>query len=157
MGELGNGSRRQRLSQLGRQIDAGKPPNPVSPEKGHLPLGVLRSLTGFLESVLLALLGPGVTSEEASLLQRRPSLLVSVDEGAGNAKPDGAGLTGHAATVDPDQHVVAVLHVEGDERLVDDLLVDLVREVVLERPAGDGPDAGARDQPHPSDGLLAAP
>ena len=42
------------------------------------------------------------------------------------------------------------------ERLVDDLLVHLVREVVVQRAAVDGPLAGAGDDAHAGDGLLAA-
>ena len=43
-----------------------------------------------------------------------------------------------------------------DERLGDELLVHLVREVVLERAAVDGPLAAAGHDPDPGHGLLAA-
>ncbi len=57
-------------------------------------LGVLGSLAGLLEAVLLPLLGPRVARQEAGLLQRRPVALdVDLVEAAGHAEAKGAGLT----------------------------------------------------------------
>jgi hypothetical protein len=47
------------------------------------------------------------------------------------------------------------LELGGRERLVDDLLVELVREVVVQLAAVDGPLAGAGHDAHPGDRLLA--
>ena len=57
--------------QFGRQIAVRKSANPVCAEQPtqRLALAVLRSLTSLLETVLLTLLDPWVTSEEAGLLQ----------------------------------------------------------------------------------------
>ncbi len=65
----GNG---QVESKLGRDLAIGEATNAIGAEEathGRLALAVLRSLAGLLQAVLLALLGPGVTSEEAGLLQ----------------------------------------------------------------------------------------
>src|SRR5690606_13969709 len=51
--------------------------------------------------------------------------------------------------------VVRTLKVQHLERVVDQLLVQLVREVVLEGTAVDRDGAGAGDQTHAGDGLLA--
>jgi hypothetical protein len=53
------------------------------------------------------------------------------------------------------EDVVGAVELEDLERLVDDLLVDLVGEVPLEGAAVDLPLAGARDDPDAGDGLLA--
>jgi hypothetical protein len=58
--------------------------------------------------------------------------------------------------VDPGDDVEAALELKLGEGLVDDLLVQLVREVGVERAAVDRPDAGARDDADAGDGLLAA-
>src|SRR5690606_16971636 len=83
-------------------------------------------------------------------------LLVDRVERAGDAQAQRTGLAGDPAAVDPRDDVEATLDVHELERAVDQLLVDLVREVVLERPAVDLPLAGARDETHARDGLLAA-
>src|ERR687886_1257881 len=120
-------------------------------------LAVLRGLAGLLEAGLLALLHPRVAGEEAGLLQRG-AVGVEVDpvEGAGHAEAQRAGLAGGAAAVDAGDDVEAALEVGHLERVVDQLLVDLVREVVLEGAAVDLPGAAAGDEAHPGDGLLAA-
>jgi hypothetical protein len=53
------------------------------------------------------------------------------------------------------EDVVGAVELEDLQRLVDDLLVDLVREVPLEGAPVDLPLAGARDDPDAGDGLLA--
>src|SRR5690606_23094947 len=65
-----------------------------------------------------------------------------------------AGLAGHAATGDASDHVEGVDQTGGREGLLGDLLVQLVRQVLLERLAVDGPDAGARHDADAGDGLL---
>src|SRR5699024_9645489 len=55
-----------------------------------------------------------------------------------------------------DLDVEAALEVERGQRVVDLLLVQLVREVVLEAAAVQGPLAGAGQQAHAGDGPLAA-
>src|ERR1700722_3148172 len=122
----------------------------------RLALGVLRRLTGLLQAGLLALGDPRVPGQEACPLQGRAALRVDQDQGAGNAQAQRAGLTADPAAGDPDDHVELVLSPERHERLLDELLVNLVREVVLERPAVDLELAGAGRDAHPGDGFLAA-
>ena len=57
--------------------------------------------------------------------------------------------------MDPHEDVVGAVELEDLQRLVDQLLVDLVGEVRVQRAAVDGPLAGAGNDPDPGDGLLA--
>src|SRR5580693_31224 len=123
---------------------------------GHLPLGVLRRLPGLLQAVLLALLDPGVPGHETGLLQRRAVLRVDQHQRPGHAEAQRAGLPGDATAGDPGHHVELTLAAERHERLVDQLLVHLVREVHVERAAVDQPLAGPGHDADPGDGLLAA-
>src|SRR5919107_5514402 len=93
-------------------------------------LAVLGSLAGLLEAGLLALDDARVTGEQARLLQRR-TVRVEVHrvQRPGDPEAQRTRLAGDAATVDAGDHVEAADQVGGDERLVDDLLVQLVREV----------------------------
>src|SRR5438874_152950 len=127
-----------------------------APRGRHLPLGVLRRLAGLLQAVLLALLDPGVPGQEAGLLQRRAVLRVHQGQRPGHAEAQRARLPGDAAAGDPGHDVELVLRAQGHERLVDELLVHLVREVHVERPAVDRPLARAGEDADPGDGLLAA-
>src|SRR6185369_3794793 len=94
-------------------------------------LGVLRRLAGLLEPVLLALLDPRVTGEEAGLLERGPVVGVELAEGPGDREAQRAGLAGDAATAEVRDHVEGVDPLGHGQRLADDLLVHLVREVRL--------------------------
>src|SRR5437763_1094370 len=123
--------------------------------RAALPLGVLRRLAGLLQAVLLALLDPGVPGQEAGLLQRRAVLRVDQGERPGHAEAQCARLPGDAAAGDPGHHVELVLRAQGHERLVDELLVHLVREVHVERAAVDRPLARTWHDADPGDGLLA--
>src|SRR5947208_1725516 len=100
-----------------------------APRGRHLPLGVLRRLAGLLQAVLLALLDPGVPGQEAGLLQRRAVLRIHQGQCPGHAEAQRARLPGDAAAGDPGHDVELVLRAQGHERLVDELLVHLVREV----------------------------
>src|SRR5690606_23675109 len=119
-------------------------------------LGVLRRLAGLLEAGLLALDDARVATEETGLLEGRAVvLLVDLVQRAGHTEAHSASLAGRAAALKADDHVEAALEVEDRERVVDLLLVQLVREVVLEAAAVDGPLAGAGDQANAGDGALA--
>src|SRR6266568_3097492 len=74
----------------------------------------------------------------------------------GDAEPQRAGLAGHTAAGDPRHDVELAIRAQGYERLVDQLLVHLVREVDVHGPAVDQPLPGPRHHPHPGDRLLAA-
>src|SRR3954471_24510014 len=119
-------------------------------------LRVLGRLAGLLQAVLLPLLGPRVTGEEAGLLQRRAVVGLEPDERAGDREAQGPGLAGDAAAVQGGDDVVLVGLLQGDERLLDELLVHLVREVVVERAPVELEVAGARNEADADDGLLAA-
>src|SRR6266699_1315322 len=127
-----------------------------APSERRLPLGVLRCLTGLLQAVLLPLLYPRVPGQETCLLQRRAVLRVHQGQRPGHAEAQRARLPGDAAAGNPGHHIELALRAEGHERLADQLLVHLVREVHVERPAIDQPLARAREDADPGDGLLAA-
>src|SRR3712207_993418 len=99
---------------------------------------------------------PYTTLFRSGLLERRAvGLDVDRVEAAGHAETQRAGLAGDAAAVDAGDHVEAAVELQRRERLVGDLLVQLVREVALQRAAVDRPLAGAGDDAHAGDGLLA--
>src|SRR5688500_1877816 len=119
-------------------------------------LGVLGSLTGLLEAGLLALLDARVAREQPGLLEHGTvGFFVDRVERAGNTEAERAGLAGHAAAGDAGDDVEPAVETGLGERLLGDLLVQLVRQVLLERLAVDGPLAGARHDADARDGLLA--
>src|ERR687896_1615758 len=119
-------------------------------------LAVLRSLAGLLEAVLLPLLDARVAGEEPGALQRRTVVDVDGLQGARDAETQSTRLAGDAAAAHAGDDVELALGAQHHERLVHDLLVHLVGEVLLERTAVDLPLAGARDDADARDGLLAA-
>src|SRR3954471_11189404 len=122
----------------------------------RLTLAVLRSLTGLLETGLLALDRTVVALEEAGLLEGAAVVVhVGLVQRAGDTETERTGLTGDTATRDAGDDVVADFELEHLEGLVDFLLVHLVREVVLEGATVDLPLAGARNDPDAGDGVLA--
>src|ERR1019366_4391647 len=119
-------------------------------------LGVLRRLTCLLQPVLLALLHPSVPGQEAGFLQARAAVRVDEDQCPGDPQPQRAGLAGDTAAGDPGDHVELVISTERDEWLTDELLMELVREVLVQRPVVDLPLPGARQDTDPGNRLLAA-
>src|SRR5437763_14498343 len=113
-------------------------------ERG-LALRVLRRLAGLLEAVLLALSGPGVPSEEACLLDRRPQIGVEGHEGPGNTEPHGPRLPAHPAARQRAIDVVDLGGLRQAQRLGHDHAVGGVGEEILERAlvAEDHPGTGA--------------
>src|SRR5688500_15663277 len=102
----------------------------------ELTLAVLRRLARLLQPVLLPLLDPRVAGQEAGLLQRRPvGFGIGFVECPRDAQSQRAGLAGRAAAGHARHDVVRAVELEGPQRLTYQLLVHLVREVVLERPA----------------------
>src|SRR5918998_728367 len=110
-------------------------------------LRVLRRLAGLLEAVLLALDGTRVTGEEAGLLQRRAVLGVGLDQRTRDGQPQRTGLAGRAAALEVGEDVEALGLLDRDQRLPDQLLVQLVREVLLERLAVEAEGARPGHQP----------
>src|SRR5580765_5074583 len=81
-----------------------------------LPLRELEALAGAGLSVLLALLHPRVAGEEAFLAQRGAQRLVDLDEGAGDAEANRAGLARQPAAQRGRVDVIARGGVRQDER-----------------------------------------
>src|SRR3712207_1518386 len=80
---------------------------------------------------------------------------LDLDERPGDGEAQRAGLTGDAATLEQPYDVVLLALLEGHERLADELLVHLVREVLLEGAAVQLELAGTGEEAHADDGLLA--
>src|SRR6478672_6807592 len=128
-----------------------------TPGKRDLALGVLLSLACLLETGLLTLDDAGVTGEVAGLLQGGAVVLdVDLVQRTGDAEAKRTGLAGGATAVDAGNDVVGAFEIEDLEGLVDVLLVQLVREVVVQLAAVDGPLAGARHNANACNGFLAA-
>src|SRR5699024_2114920 len=101
-------------------------------ERSGSALAVLRRLARLLQTGLLALRDARVTGQQASLLQGRAVQLgVHAVERARHAQTDGTGLAGGTTAVDAHQHVIGTVQLQDRQRLVDDLLVHLVGEVLL--------------------------
>ena len=121
-----------------------------------LALGVLLSLTGLLETSLLTLDDACVTAQVTGLLQGGAVVFdVDLVQRTGDAEAQRAGLAGDAATVDAGDNVVGAFKIKDLEGLVDVLLVQLVREVVRQFAAIDGPLAGARYNANACNSFLA--
>src|SRR5919108_2108074 len=115
--------------------------------RATLALGPLRRFARLLQPGLLPLHDPRVPREEARALERDPDARIGLDEGAGDAVPDGAGLPRRAPAVDAGAQVEPTLDTRDLERRQQDLAVDPAREVVLDRAAVDprGPVAWTED------------
>src|SRR5699024_4751506 len=68
---------------------------------------------------------------------------------------DGTGLAGGSPAGDQHDDVETSAEVQQVEGLIDELLVQLVREVLFESASVDGPLSGARDEADASNSLLA--
>src|SRR4051794_3628690 len=127
----------------------------VAPE-ARSALAVLRGLAGLLEAVLLPLRGARVTGQEAGLLEGRAVIGVDLDERTGDRETQRARLARNAATVQVGEDVERIRLLDQDQRVLDELLVHLVREVLLEGAAVELELTGARHDAHADDGFLAA-
>src|SRR5690606_14414278 len=103
-------------------------------------LGVLGRLAGLLQTRLLTLDDAGVAREEAGLLERGAVVLgVDLVERTSDAEAQRTGLARAAAAGDAGDDVEPALDLDHREGRAHELLVDLVREVLLERAAVDLP------------------
>src|SRR5690606_36116166 len=122
---------------------------------GRSALRELGRAAGLVQADLLALHLAGVAGHEAGLAQLGLQARVVVDQGAGDAEADGAGLAGGAATGGGD-HDVEALGVPGQlERLAHDHARGLAAEELVQRTVVDGDLARAAAQEHAGGGGLA--
>src|SRR6266540_368705 len=122
---------------------------------GRLALGVLRSLTSPLQAVLLPLLHPRVTGEEAGLAEDWLRGLIGLHEGARRGMHDRAGLAGDPAALNFGQDVVGTNRVRQAERQGNRVLVGLPGEALLDRNTVDDDVARPWLQEHLGDAGLA--
>src|SRR5207302_2786407 len=110
---------------------------------GTSTLAELEARARALLAVLLALLLAGIAGQEPGRLEAVAQLAVVLEQGAGDAVADGAGLPGAAAAFDGGDDVELLRRLGEQQRLLDDHLQDFVREVVVQRAAVDLHDARA--------------
>src|SRR5437773_7210638 len=100
-----------------------------------LPLGVLRCLARFLQSVLAPFLLARIAREKPGLLEDAAQLRVEIGKRPGDAVAQRARLAADAAAFDLRQDVVATFGLREPERLGDHHAVRDAREVILKRAA----------------------
>src|SRR5699024_7169698 len=120
----------------------------------RLTLGVLRSTTCLVQTSLLTLNCTCVTGQQASLLQGSAVSWVVNVQCTGNSQTQCAGLTGWATAVDGNLHVELAFTVQQGQWQQDVLLVQLVREVVVQATAIDDDFTGTRDHAYASNCAL---
>ena len=109
-----------------------------------------------MQTCLLTLDSTSVAGQEASLLQLGALLRVVLVQGAGDSQTHRTSLAGRAAAGQGCLDVELVLALQQDQRVLDELLVELVREVVLQCAAVAGDLAGALNHADADDGALTA-
>ena len=121
-----------------------------------LALAELRRATGSLEAVLLTFLHARVAGQEAGLLQGRAQLGVVLQQRAGQAVADGAGLAGAAAADNVDNNVELAFGAGEHQRAAGEQLQGVEADVIVDITAVDGELAGAVVHAHAGDRVLAA-
>ena len=166
LGEHGGSRLGEAQGQVSREFTVGQAPDPVGSEKPRHGrragsadqrfenCGALRAFLrpAFLRSMTRA----SRVRKPAFLSVGAVVLAVDLVERTRDREAQRAGLARGAAAGDLGDHVVRADELEHLERVVDELLVQLVREVVRELTAVDRDAAGAGDEAHAGDGLLAA-
>src|SRR6476469_4765164 len=124
--------------------------------RNGLALRELRGAACLVQADLLALDFAGVAGHEASLAQFALQRLVVLDQRAGNAEADRAGLAGVTAAFDRHQDVELVGRLGQLERLAHDHARGFASEEIFDRTLVDGDLAVALAQEHACGGRLAA-
>src|SRR5690606_37161065 len=114
----------------------------------RLALAELEATTRASAAVLLALDGARVAGEIAGVLEGRAGLGVDLEDRAGDAEADRAGLTGQTAAPAGAPHVVLLAAIGSDQRLLDELEIGRTTEVAVGLAAVDLDLALAGEQPH---------
>src|SRR6185503_9804490 len=111
--------RTEALDEVGGQLSADHPPDPVGPEVSTwqgLALGELRRLARLVQAGLLTLDHACVARQEALALENGAKVGIGLHESPGDAVAQRAGLAGRAATVQPRAEVELALHPGDAER-----------------------------------------
>src|SRR5690606_21772562 len=122
------------------------------------PASALRELggaAGLVQADLLALDLARVAGHEPGLAQIGLQRLVVLDQRAGDAQADGAGLAGGATALDRDHDVELLGRLGQLERLAHDHARGLAAEELVDRTLVDGDVAAALAQEHARGGRLA--
>jgi len=126
-------------------------------KRTQLPLGELEPLACALLAVLLALMFPRVTSQQAGFLERSTQFGIELDQSARDTQLDRTSLTGNATSICEDQHVETIRHFNRQERLPDRHATRFGRKVVFQGTAIDRDLARSGPEEHTSNATLAAP
>src|SRR5262245_59948906 len=121
----------------------------------RLALGVLTRAAGLAVADLLALDLARIARDEAGVAEGLAQRLVVLDERAGDAVTDGAGLAGDATAVDAHGDVELVHELHGFERLAHDHAAGFTAEELIARAIVDGDRALAGTQVDTGGGGLA--
>src|SRR5690606_17403558 len=122
----------------------------------RLALRELGGAAGLVQADLLALDLARVAGHEPGLAQLGLQRLVVLDQRAGDAQADGAGLAGGATALDRGDHVELLGRLGQLERLAHDHARGLAAEELVQRTLVDGDGAAALAQEHAGGGGLAA-
>ena len=106
-------------------------------------LAELRRATSGFEAVLLALLHSGVAGQQTGLLQNGTHLIAVLQQGAGDAVTDSAGLAGNAAASDGANDIKLAQGIGKGHGLTNDQLQSFEAEVLIDVTAIDGEGTGA--------------
>src|SRR5262249_15602770 len=120
-----------------------------------LALRELRRLASLVQAGLLPLDDASVSGQEALALERHAQVRIDLDERAGDAVPDGAGLSARPAAVDADAEVVLTFEPGDAERGEHHRAVRQAREVLLDRLAVEPGLSVAGPQDHACDRRLS--
>ena len=120
----------------------------------RLSLGELGSATGCFETVFLPLLHPGVTGQEACLLEDRTIIGIDIEKSTGDTVTDSTGLTGIAAAVNINEDVKLAEGVGELEGSTNDHLEGFISKVIVEISLVDDDFAGAGNETYTGNGAF---
>ena len=118
-----------------------------------LTLGELRTLTSFLQTVLLALNHTSIARKEASLLQLG-AIFASLKKRTGDAMTQSTCLTGNATAVDAGNDIEVINGVGNLERGQSHVQKSFATEVLLAIATVNGNLTSARNKANTSDSVL---
>lgn len=122
-----------------------------------LALRVLRRATSLMQTSLLTLHRASITSQETGLLQRLTIARAIKIQRTRDSETERARLPGRATTLEIRLNIELTLTIKQRERSLNLLLMQLIREIILQATTIALKLAGTRHEPHPNDRALTTP